>query len=394
MLIRCGATPSSIARSDVAPAEGVDERVDAAVGRLADPLGLPVTVGNRHDVVAAQPVVVLLARQPDHPRSGAPRELHGDRANPARGGRDHDRLAGLRSDRLNRRIGGEPHHEQRARHLPRDRCRLGRQLILRDRHQLGMACSLLGPAENLVPNRERAHAGADGPDHAGKVGSLARGERRREALMKTTLANRYLTGVDTGRPYRRQDLVGTGRGILDRAHLEHIDPTVFVESHCLHQASSVIAPTIITCAQTNLASTTGPRRECFTGRLSGDPQAPLATPRGTPAIITLIPGHVPDQGEKSTTMLKRLTHLVVGGSVLGALALGGSAVAAAATAPSGSASTATGALAPARSAAPPASVRGDSAGAVNHVRDGRVHDRYLTDHEHYLRHHQRLTSEA
>ena len=47
-----------------------------------------------------------------------------------------------------------------------------------------MACALLGPAKDLVPNRERANVGADSPDHAGKVGSLPRGERRREALMK------------------------------------------------------------------------------------------------------------------------------------------------------------------------------------------------------------------
>ena len=94
-------------------------------------------------------------------------------------------------------------------------------------------------------------------------------------------------------------------------------------------------------------------------------------------------------------MLKRLKHLVMGGSVLAALTLGSSAVAGAATAPSGSASTATGAIASAKaSAAPPTSARGGSAGAMNHVRDGWIHDLYLTDHEHYLRHHQRLASEA
>jgi hypothetical protein len=94
-------------------------------------------------------------------------------------------------------------------------------------------------------------------------------------------------------------------------------------------------------------------------------------------------------------MLKRLKHLVMGGSALAALALGSSAVAGAATAPSGSASTATGAIASARtSAAPPTSARGGSAGAMNHVRDGWIHDLHLTDHEHYLRHHQRLASEA
>ncbi len=92
---------------------------------------------------------------------------------------------------------------------------------------------------------------------------------------------------------------------------------------------------------------------------------------------------------------KRLKHLVIGGSAVAALALGSSAAAGAATAPSGSASTATGSVASARaSTAPNTSVRGGSAGAMNHVRDGWIHDLYLTDHEHYVRHHQRLASDA
>ena len=59
-------------------------------------------------------------------------------------------------------------------------------------------------------------------------------------------------------------------------------------------------------------------------------------------------------------MFKRLKQLVIGGAILGGLALGGSASAGAATASrSGSSST----------------------------------NRYLTDHEQYVRHHERLASE-
>lgn len=59
-------------------------------------------------------------------------------------------------------------------------------------------------------------------------------------------------------------------------------------------------------------------------------------------------------------MLKRLKQLVIGGAVLAGLAMGGPASAGAATATSsGSSST----------------------------------DRYLTDHELYVRHHERLASE-
>jgi hypothetical protein len=58
-------------------------------------------------------------------------------------------------------------------------------------------------------------------------------------------------------------------------------------------------------------------------------------------------------------MLKRLKQLVIGGAVLGGIALGGSASAGAATVSSSGASST---------------------------------DPYLTDHEHYLRHHERLAS--
>jgi hypothetical protein len=99
-------------------------------------------------------------------------------------------------------------------------------------------------------------------------------------------------------------------------------------------------------------------------------------------------------------MLKRLKQLVIGGATLAALALGSSATAGAAAGTSGSPSASTtlqeavtadpGAKA---NAAPLASVGVGWVGAVNHVRDRWIHDLYLTDHELYIRHHERLASE-
>ena len=77
---------------------------------------------------------------------------------------------------------------------------------------------------------------------------------------------------------------------------------------------------------------------------------------------------------------KRLKQLVIGGAVLAALALGSSASAGAAVGRSGSSST-TATPQASSNGGPPASltrVRGGSAGAMHHVRDGWIHDLYLT----------------
>ncbi len=122
---------------------------------------------------------------------------------------------------------------------------------------------------------------------------------------------------------------------------------------------------------------------------------------------------------------KRLKQLVIGGAVLAAVAFGGSASAGAATGSSGSSSTITtlrasrGGASPVvistrtpgtathkdsettitandaakAGAAPSTRVRGGgSVDAMHHVRDTWIHDLYLTDHQQYVRHHQRLAS--
>jgi hypothetical protein len=90
-------------------------------------------------------------------------------------------------------------------------------------------------------------------------------------------------------------------------------------------------------------------------------------------------------------MLKRLKQLVIGGAALGALVLGSSAITGAAAGSTGSSSATT--TLHARAAAP-ASVGGGTTGAMNHVRDVRIGDTHLTDHELYVRHHRRLATLA
>jgi hypothetical protein len=96
-------------------------------------------------------------------------------------------------------------------------------------------------------------------------------------------------------------------------------------------------------------------------------------------------------------MLKRLKQLVIGSAVLpAALAVGSPASAEAVTVNSSGQSSTLATLQESSSAktsaAPLARSRGGSAGAMSHVRDSWVHDLYLTDHESYVRHHERLAS--
>jgi len=78
---------------------------------------------------------------------------------------------------------------------------------------------------------------------------------------------------------------------------------------------------------------------------------------------------------------KRLKRFAIGGAVLAALALGGSASAGAATpsvaARANAAETVTGYVPSKASAAPLTRVRGGSAGALHHVRDGWIRELHL-----------------
>src|SRR5579875_1731257 len=107
----------------------------------------------------------------------------------------HHGLAPLWRDGLHGGQRGHPGHEQRARHLPRHRRRLGRELIGRNRHQLGVAGTLVTPAQHLVTGGERIHPLTGRAHHAGQVGALPGGKGGRPLLVHPPLADRDLARV-------------------------------------------------------------------------------------------------------------------------------------------------------------------------------------------------------
>lgn len=129
-------------------------------------------------------------------------------------------------------------------------------------------------------------------------------------------------------------------------------------------------------------------------RLPTDSQDPLAAPGGRTAIIAFIPGDVPETSKGMPMTSKRLLQPMIGVAALAAVALGGSALAEAATTANTPASV-TAAVPPSGArTAPLTSLGGGSPPASSRVRNGRRPDRDLTDHERYVRHHQRLASIA
>jgi hypothetical protein len=103
---------------DVPVAVGVDEGVHAAGRGGPDPVRDSVAVRDRDHSVARQPFVVTLACQADHRGPGTARELDGERADPAGGSGDDDRLALLGLDGMDRPPGGNARDVQAACHLP------------------------------------------------------------------------------------------------------------------------------------------------------------------------------------------------------------------------------------------------------------------------------------
>jgi hypothetical protein len=72
----------------------VDQRVYLAFRRGPDPLHGALAVAHRDGAVVAQPAVVGFAGQADHGRAGVAGELHGNGADAAGRGGDHDDIAG------------------------------------------------------------------------------------------------------------------------------------------------------------------------------------------------------------------------------------------------------------------------------------------------------------
>ena len=114
---------------DVFGAVEVDEGVDPVGRRLEDPLHLALAVGDRGDALLAQPVVVVLGGEPDDVGAVHPQQLDRERADPARGAGDDDRVALRDVDRAHRGEGGDADHVERARLGPADVGRFADQLF-------------------------------------------------------------------------------------------------------------------------------------------------------------------------------------------------------------------------------------------------------------------------
>ena len=110
-------------------------------------------------------------------------QLHDQAADSAGCGRDRDRLAGLRRDRANCRIGGGADDVERAGHLPAQLRRLVDQLVDRDNGVSGVAGTLEAEPEHLVSDGEIAYPVADLGDDAGQIAALAGGKGGGELLM-------------------------------------------------------------------------------------------------------------------------------------------------------------------------------------------------------------------
>ena len=92
---------------------------------------------------------------------------------------------------------------------------------------------------------------------------------------------------------------------------------------------------------------------------------------------------------------KRLIQPLIGAAVLAVIAIGGSTAAGAATRTSDSSVSATrAATPPGAGAAGPTGLDARPVPETSAAYDGRLHDPDLTDHERYVRHHQRLASAA
>jgi len=91
-------------------------------------------------------------------------------------------------------------------------------------------------------------------------------------------------------------------------------------------------------------------------------------------------------------MLKRLKQVVIGSAAVAALALGGSVIAGAATGSSGSPSNTATMLGSSGGGPTPALASPNAPGTAAHANAAKTVT--LTDHELYVRHHQRLASRA
>ena len=153
-------------------------------------------------------MVVSLAGQADHLRSGEPGQLHGERADAAGGSRDDHGVSLSEVHRPHGCVGGGARDRQPAGRLPGDAGRAADQALGLDEHELGVAGPLVGEADDLIADAKALDTGPDLLDHPGQVAALSGGERRGPALVHPPFADPHLARVDPGRldPYERLPL--------------------------------------------------------------------------------------------------------------------------------------------------------------------------------------------
>jgi tetratricopeptide (TPR) repeat protein/transcriptional regulator with XRE-family HTH domain len=285
---------------DVVTAVGVDERVDLGRG-LADVVRDALAVADRDHAVRCEPRVVGRARQADHCRPRSPRELYGDRADPARRAGDHERVARAYGDRAHGRPGGEPGNGQRACRFPRHRHGLRHHVGRLDQGEFRLARPGVDPADHLVADRHAGHARAELVDDPGQVGALPGRERRGPAGVQGTVPDLRLARVDAGRLHPDDDLAGTRDRPRHLRHVQDVHSTVLVEPYRLHLAASGLATDNDPVdGNAPLWSNDVWQADWIAGRLSpwaGDYPITIHIPAGFEAYARVLhPVEVPDDG--------------------------------------------------------------------------------------------------
>src|SRR6476646_4938212 len=123
--------------------------------------------------MCCQPIVVSLTCNADHFCPGPSGQLDRDRADPACGARDSNRVTLLQSYGAHGRICGASGNGQRPGNLPRYVRWLARKVVRDDDDILGVAGAPVGETEDLVPDRDPFDAGADLGHDPGEVATLA-----------------------------------------------------------------------------------------------------------------------------------------------------------------------------------------------------------------------------
>ena len=200
---------------------------------FADALADAVAVGHRDGAMLAQPLVVVLAGQPDDGRAGVARELHGERPHAAGRAGDRDHVAFGERHCADGGDRGRPHDEERARRLPRHRARSRREVLRLGHDELGVAGAVVREADDLVADGDALDPGADRFDDAGEVAALPGREGRRPAVVHGALADGGLARIDPRRLHAHEHLALAGGLRLHVDDVEDVDSAVPIESHRL-----------------------------------------------------------------------------------------------------------------------------------------------------------------